>query len=365
MSPKIFSYYLPQFHQIPENDAWWGEGFTEWTNVKKAKPLFPFHNQPLVPGELGYYHLNNVDIMYRQADLAKNYGVDGFVFYHYWFGNGKVLLEKPLHNFLKEKKLDIKFCLCWANESWKGTWHGAGNRMLQEQYYPGSNDYLNHFSYLLPFFKDHRHLMVENCPVFQVYIPESIPDLQVFMDVFETSARKNGFNGIYWIAVKSNPLWIGKDSRFQGMVNSNLSQINKYLTKRVSSLILRLGFNNPWIRGLLKLPKTIEYESVRTCLEDFSNSYNKDFFPLAIPNWDNTPRTKNEGTVYLRATPEAFQNHLYSCLLQASKLPSDRQFVFVKSWNEWAEGNILEPTQKLGKAFLESVRKAKSQFDVV
>jgi len=352
----IFAYYLPQFHVIPENDQWWGSGFTEWTNVKKAKPLFPGHKQPIFPGELGFYDLTDVKVIESQAELAKNHGVDGFVFYHYWFGYGKTLLEGPLQDFLKNRSTNIQFCICWANESWKGTWHGAGNRMLQEQHYPGKEDYINHFHYLLPFFRDKRYLTINEKPVFQVYVPESIPDLLCFTQVFENEAKAAGFKGIYWIGVKSSLKWVEEDTLFNGYINSNLSNINKYHKNSFSGIIRRFVFNVPFIRKLFKLPKTIYYHTVRACLEDFGIGCSKLVFPLAIPNWDNTPRTKEAGTVYLNTSPQAFSEHLKACLNQTKKLPKDRQLLFIKSWNEWAEGNILEPTQEYGRQYLEVIK---------
>ncbi|ERM80974.1 hypothetical protein P872_11750 [Rhodonellum psychrophilum GCM71 = DSM 17998] len=357
---KLFAYFLPQFHPTPENNQWWGNGFTEWTNVTKASPFFPGHQQPKLPADLGFYDLRIPEVMEEQAKIAMAHGVDGFVFYHYWFGDGKVMLEKPIQQFLKNHKVDIQFCMCWANESWKGTWHGAGNRLLIEQKYLGKEDYLVHFQYLLPFFEDKRSLKIEGKPVFQVYAPESIPDLDLFLATFNEQALLNGLPGIFWIAVKSSPKWNAKHSKFDGMVNPNLSQINKYLTKSISGFFLRYGLNNPIIRRVFRLPKTIFFHSVRACLEDFKENYSIDFFPLAIPNWDNTPRTKNLGTVYLQTNPKAFGEHLKACLKQARKNQSDRKIVFIKSWNEWAEGNFLEPDQKFGKSFLEVIKSQKS-----
>jgi len=356
---KIFAYYLPQFHQIPENDAWWGEGFTEWTNVRKAKPLFRGHIQPLIPGNLGYYLLDNSETMIKQAEIAKSHGVDGFVFYHYWFGRGKTLLEKPILKFLNDPTIDIQFCICWANESWKGTWHGAAkNKMLQEQKYLGSEDYEKHFEFLLRFFLDPRYLRIGDMPVYQIYVPESIPDLEVYITTFNRLAIANGIKGIYWISVKNsdsfNPISFG----IQGMVNNNLKNINRYHTKSLNGLIYRYLFSNPLIRKLAKWPKRIPYRVVRYCLEDFKSEYKFDFYSLAIPNWDNTPRVKQEGTVYIGTSPGAFKKHLLACLVQALKnIDSEKQIVFIKSWNEWAEGNILEPETRFGLGYLQIVRK--------
>lgn len=356
---KLFAYYLPQFHPTPENDDWWEKGFTEWTNVTKAKKFYLGHQQPKLPADLGFYDLRVPEVMEEQAKMATSNGIDGFVFYHYWFGNGKVMLDKPLQKFLQNQKVEIQFCMCWANESWKGTWHGAGNRMLIEQKYLGKEDYVNHFNYLLPFFNDSRCLRIEGKPVFQVYVPESIPDLDVFITIFNEEALKNGFSGIYWIATKSSIKWDAKKAGFDGIVNPNLTQINRYLTKSLSGLILRYALNNPIVRNILKLPKTMYYNSVRSCLEDFKEKYFVDFYPLAIPNWDNTPRVKNKGTVYLKTNPKAFGEHLKACINQARKLKNNRQIVFIKSWNEWAEGNYLEPDQKFGQSFLKVIKNPK------
>lgn len=354
---RIFSYYLPQFHQIPENDAWWGEGFTEWINVKKAKPLYRGHQQPLIPGDLGYYNLETTDTMKKQVNLAKDHGIDGFVFYHYWFGNGKTLLEKPILNFLNDSSIDIQFCICWANESWKGTWHGAKGRMLLEQQYLGREDYEAHFQFLLPFFKDSRCLKIEDKPVYQIYVPESLPDWEVYKSTFEKLALENGLAGIYWIAVRSSNYFDPIKFGIQGVINSNLKNINKYHHVSLEGIYYRYILSNPVIRWIFKWPKRIPYSVVRRCLEDFKNKYTCDFYPLSIPNWDNTPRTKEDGTVYIGCSPIDFQGHLIACLNQLkSNSNTDKRIVFIKSWNEWAEGNILESEKKFGLGYLRVIK---------
>ena len=356
---KILAYYLPQFHQIPENDSWWGKGFTEWTNVKNAKNLFPGHRQPLIPGELGYYSLEDPKTLEIQAQLASSYGVDGFVFYHYWFGNGKTLLEKPLQEFLNNSKVNIQFCICWANESWKGTWHGAAkNQLLQEQKYLGIKDYKSHFEYLLPFFLDSRSLKINGKPVYQIYIPESIPDLEDYIQTFNQLALSNGLKGIYWIGVKHSNKFVPNRQGIDGLINGNLRNINNYHRKSVKGIFARYVLSNPIFRKFNSWPKRIPYQVVRDCLEDFKN----DYFPLAIPNWDNTPRVKHEGTVYTGCSPKEFKRHLSACLTQAKKnsIP-DKQIIFIKSWNEWAEGNILEPEGRFGLGYLEVIKELKCE----
>jgi hypothetical protein len=360
---KTFAYYLPQFHPTPENDTWWGEGFTEWTNVKKAEPLYPGHYQPKVPGELGYYDLRNPHTITKQAKLANDYGVDGFVFYHYWFGNGKQMLYQPLLDFLKNHDANIQFCLCWANESWKGTWHGAGNRMLIEQKYGNVDDYKRHFYYLLPFFKDSRHLKIEGLPVFQIYVPQNIPNLNLFIEVFRTEALKNGLDGIYFMGVKSLPDWDFKKHGLDGVVFNNYVNINHYLTSSPKDFLIRICLHHPIVRKIFKLPKILSYKAVRRCLEDFPDIKKNDWYPLANADWDNTPRAKHLGSVFWGATPEAFKHHLEKCLLQvASRIP-EKRIVFIRAWNEWAEGNCLEPEQKYGTEYLEAVKSAKLKFE--
>lgn len=353
---KLLAFYLPQFHPIPENDEWWGKGFTEWTNVTKAKPLYPGHKQPKLPSELGFYDLRVPEVMKEQARLAKSHGVNGFAFYHYWFGNGKVLLDLPIQNLLNDPSIEIEYCLCWANESWRGTWHGAENRLLIQQEYPGEEDYIQHFNYLLPFFKDPRYLKIDKKPVLQVYRPESIPDLRMFLDTFNRLALKNGLAGIYFLAVRSTKVWNQIESGFDGFVFDNFSEINSYIKKSFSASIHRLVWNNPLIRKFLKLPKTIHYSTIRKCLEDFPKESQIDLFPLAQVNWDNTPRAKELGTVFLRESPSAFKKNLTVCIQRAEKNPNQRKIVFIRAWNEWAEGNYLEPDQKNGRGYLEVIK---------
>ncbi|MFC5190296.1 glycoside hydrolase family 99-like domain-containing protein [Algoriphagus aquatilis] len=359
----IFAYYLPQFHYISENDAWWGEGFTEWTNVKKAKSLFRGHRQPLIPGELGYYYLDTTVTMRRQAKLAKEHGIDGFVFYHYWFGNGKTLLEKPILNFLNDSTIDIQFCICWANESWRGTWHGTSkNQMLQEQMYLGEEDYKKHFEFLLPFFLDSRCIKISEMPVYQIYVPESIPDLEAYIQTFNQLAVSSGLKGIYWMGVKHSDEFIPSNYGIQGVVNNNLKRINQYHQKTLDGFFQRYILSNPLIRKLMKWPKRIPYQIVRHCLEDFRTEYPFDFYPLAIPNWDNSPRVGTEGTIYTGCSPKEFEKHLEACIQQSKRNNSpEKQFVFIKSWNEWAEGNILEPEAEFGFGYLEVIKELTSE----
>lgn len=362
---KTFAYYLPQFHPTPENDLWWGEGFTEWTNVRKSTPLYPGHYQPKIPIDLGYYDLRDNQTMLRQAKIANDFGVNGFVFYHYWFGNGKQMLHKPVENFLIDSNIDVEFCLCWANESWKGTWHGAGNRMLIEQKYGLEQDYKTHFNYLLPFFKDSRHLKINGLPVFQIYVPQNIPNLMTFVNVFKSEALKNGLGGIYLMGVKSHPNWDYQSNGLDGVVFNNYVNINKYLINDPIDFFIRYFLHNPYIRKLFKLPKLLRYSAVRRCLEDFPLSQDMNCYPLANSDWDNTPRAKHLGSVFLGATPEAFKNHLIKCFDNLVNKDKDKQILFIRAWNEWAEGNCLEPELKYGNGYLKAIKEVKKIYQNV
>ena len=198
---RVLALYLPQFHPIPENDLWWGKGFTEWTNVGKAKKLFPGHYQPRVPADLGYYDLRVPETREAQADLARQYGIEGFVYWHYWFGNGKRLLERPFNEVLASGKPDFPFALAWANESWRGFWHGVKTKeTLIDQLYPGDEDYIAHFKAVLPAFKDKRYIKCHGKPVFFIYHHRDMPDVAHFIELWQKLARENGLPGIYFIS---------------------------------------------------------------------------------------------------------------------------------------------------------------------
>ena len=202
------AFYLPQYYPIPENDEWWGKGFTEWTNVTKAKPLFEGHKQPHFPADLGYYDLRVPEVREQQAQLAREAGIEGFCYWHYWFGNGKRLLERPFNEVLKSGKPDFPFCLAWANETWSGIWNGVSEKVLMKQEYPGLKDYEDHFYTILPAFKDKRYMRVDGKPLFVVYNPDDLPDMKVFCDYFNELAIKNGLKGLHLVAnsYHGNPL---------------------------------------------------------------------------------------------------------------------------------------------------------------
>lgn len=357
---RLWAYYLPQFHCIPENDRWWGKGFTEWTNVRKAKPLFPGHHQPVEPGELGYYNLvEQPEIRERQADLAKEYGLEGFIYWHYWFGNGKMLLERPFAEVLKSGKPDFGFALAWANESWRGFWHGLDNerQVLISQEYPGEADTIAHFNYVLPALKDPRYMHIDGKPVFFVYHPRQNPYMSEFIRTWRQLAKDNGLPGIYFVGIMGGAYGklAGEEAR---------SSVTGYGFDAVN-IINQFGSDNPlWLRFIRKLflnrwvrliPNVQTWEAYGM-MNDVSGE--SDVIPNAMAGWDHTPRTGRKGRVLVGFTPQKFKDALSDMISRVAHKPYDRRVITIKSWNEWAEGNILEPDKRWGRKLLEAVRDA-------
>lgn len=365
--PRLIAYYLPQFYPVPENNSWWGKGFTEWTNVAKAKPLFRNHYQPHYPADLGYYDLRVPEVRAAQENMAKQYGIEGFIYYHYWFGNGKMLLEKPLQDKLNSPDNDLPFCVCWANESWKGVWHGASHgKTLIEQTYPGDEDIEQHFEYLLPAFKDARYIKVDGKPVFNIYMPLQVPNIEAFISRFQTLAQAAGLPGIFFIASRCPTDWNPYEHGFSGVIGSEMMHI------KLSSDQPRFLYEEK-VYALIKIKKTIEriakkklFNYALPAVVEYADiigqlitdkKFDFDYYPCIVPNWDNTPRAGTSGMVFQGSTPALFAQHLKKAIKKTEELPAQRQFIFIKSWNEWAEGNYLEPDKKFGVAYLEEIRK--------
>lgn len=347
---RILALYLPQYHPIPENDEWWGKGFTEWTNVGKAKPLFPGHYQPRVPADLGYYDLRVPETREAQADLAREYGVEGFCYWHYWFGNGKELLERPFNEMLASGRPDFPFCVAWANESWRGFYHGLEERtMLIEQKYPSEQDHIDHFYRLLPAFKDKRYIKKDGKPVFMVYNPRGLPDAKSFIGLWQKLAEENGLPGLYMIGhiydiSNIDPiLKMGFDS----VEIVHMFRYLEYFT-RVERIVMKMT------RRLFKLPRVVSYKRASKYFVSDQDSRD-DVIPTIIPNWDHSPRTGLKGIVFHNSNPTLFSEHLRQVKDCLDKKEDPEPFVFIKSWNEWAEGNYLEPDLKYGKQYLEAL----------
>ena len=347
---EISALYLPQFHQIPENDEWWGEGFTEWTNVRKALPLFQGHKQPVIPGQLGYYSLLSDATRVNQAELAQKYGVTSFCYWHYWFGNGKMLLERPLEEVLMTGEPDFPFYVGWANSTWAGHWYGESDDVLIEQTYPGAEDHKNHFDYLLQFFNDSRYLRIDGKPVLLIHNPKGIPDKKSFIEAWQKFANDAGFPGLYIIA------WIQGKSGFVQYRNHHDDGFSAgvYVNSPVKRNLLT------FLRGILRNCSLslgpLRYKYAKNLPKSFRKI--KGIVHQSVqPNWDNTPRSGRRGMVITNTDPEKFER----MLSEAIKIEKNNSnpFLLIKSWNEWAEGNYIEPDETYGEEWLASIKRAK------
>ena len=355
-SIRALALYLPQFHPIPENDEWWGKGFTEWTNVGKARRLFPGHYQPHVPADLGYYDLRVPETRKAQAEMAAEYGIEGFVYWHYWFGNGKRLLERPFNEVLTSGEPDFPFALAWANETWKGFWFGAdGSRnVLIEQTYPGEKDYIEHFKTVLPAFKDKRYIKCEEKPIFFIYKPQQHPDMKRFLELWREMAIDNGLNGLYFIAIGQSKYGEKAcESYYDEMVSLGFDAVSIINAYRAPITSFKDKLVHKFFHHFLNL------DMHKYCYEQFECPLDsrENVFPSILPNWDHTPRTRKNGVILYGSTPELFQEYLHRKIELIKEKPYDKRFLIIKSWNEWAEGNYLEPDLKYGKRYLEALKK--------
>lgn len=341
---RAIAFHLPQFHPIPENDKWWGKGFTEWTNVAKASPLFTGHHQPHIPAELGFYDLRLPEARQAQANLARDYGIHGFCYYHYWF-NGKLLLETPIHEMLKSGEPDFPFCLCWANEDWTRAWDGSSDEKLMEQHYKDSDD-VRHMHYLANFFDDPRYIRVDGKPLFLVYRANQMPDPLHTTTTWREVARKLGHADIYLCRVESfsdehtNPVELGFDAAVE--FQPDWVEVN-----RVQKLDV------PESKNI----SVYNYaDVVRKMLGKQSPDYKR--FPCVFPSWDNSPRRNTNAVVIHDSSPQVYKNWLKESIKKVQHNTADEQIVFINAWNEWGEGNHLEPEAKFGRGYLLATKEA-------
>lgn len=363
---KVIAFNLPQFHPIPENDQWWGKGFTEWTNVVKAKPLFHGHYQPHLPADLGFYDLRLPEAREAQASLAREYGIHGFCYYHYWF-NGRQLLERPVNEILATGKPDFPFCLCWGNENWTRVWDGGESEMLMQQVYSDQDD-LEHIQSLIPFFKDRRYIKIDGKPLFLVYAANQLPHAKRTAERWRREVIAAGLPGLFLLRVESihsmsgNPQDFGFDAALEFEPRGGL--LNNF----------RLHGFHWWEHRRLR--------TARRAFIDHSVFHYDDLVDRAIsmelpkypfircvcPGWDNTSRRKSGGVIVHGSTPESYGRWLAYVLDQtlegSGHSMNHKNFVFINAWNEWAEGNHLEPCQKWGRAYLEATREALTNFGV-
>lgn len=352
---RAIAFYLPQFHPTAENDKWWGKGFTEWTNVAKARPLFKGHYQPHIPADLGFYDLRLSESREAQAELAKKYGIEGFCYWHYWFGNGKRLLERPFNEVLNSGKPDFPFCLAWANHSWmKKLWDPKAtfkDQLLMEQTYPGDEDIRAHFYEVLPAFKDKRYIKVYGCPLFLIYAPLDYKKVSHFISIWRELAVQNGLKGIYFVGQGSminrkKILDLGFDAFNDATVFGIKEKKNSF------GLLFR-----KIVARLFKYPITYNYaDAMRYWIHSEAKESNT--IPTIIPNWDHSPRSGAKGLILTNATPKLFQKHVEEVISLIKDKKEEERLIFIKSWNEWGEGNYLEPDLKYGCGHLEAFKRA-------
>ena len=380
MKVRIIALYLPQFHPIPENDEWWGKGFTEWTNVVKARPLFRGHYQPRLPADLGFYDLRLPEIREQQAALAKDAGIEGFCYYHYWFGNGKQLLERPFNEVLQSGSPDYPFCLCWANHDWTNkTWKkGSSLRqdsMIMKMEY-SMDDHRNHFFSLLPAFKDRRYIKVDGKPLFAVWAPRNIPEAKRFIDLWQQLARENGLEGLHIVGHTDNTgkALAGKKANYYSadmVMDYYQSVLDLGFDAVISSGYRRaMGLAEGRLRMMWKMLTTKTFAPSYTKM-DYSRLMDhyyvaedgeENVYPTLLPQWDRTPRAGRKAEILVDSTPEKFQHTMEKALeLVASKAPEHR-LLFLKAWNEWGEGDYVEPDQKYGHGWLEAMKNAQLKF---
>ena len=343
---RLIAFYLPQFHPIPENNAWWGEGFTEWSNVTRAQPLFPGHYQPHQPADLGYYDLRLAETREEQAALARDHGIHGFCYYHYWF-DGKMLLERPFHDVLASGKPDFPFCLCWANEPWSRRWDGRPTDVLQPQTYSADDD-LAHIRWLLPALADRRAIQVDGKPLLLIYQGRDLPEPARTVATWRQEVERAGLAGLYLLAVETgwDAGWDATQTGFDAKVlfQPQFSLLGTVPRLPVERKRLRVfDYQKAW--PVLANPEPVSYLRYDT----------------VFPSWDNTARRGEEGWVVHNASPEAFEQWLRLALERTLERPPDRRIVFLNAWNEWAEGCHLEPDRKYGRAYLAATRRALTQ----
>jgi len=361
LKARVIAFYLPQFHPIPENDKWWGKGFTEWTNVGKAKPLFKGHYQPRVPADLGYYDLRIPEVREAQAQMAREAGIEGFMYWHYWFGNGKQLMSNIFDEVLVIGKPDFPFCLAWANHSWSNkTWlpkdQYKSTELLVEQLYPGIEDYKKHFFYVLKAFKDKRYIQIDGKPVFMIYAPLDFKEVNIFIELWQKLAKENGLDGVYFIGQTSrNHEWSNVlNLGFNAVCRAGLQDAVEAIKGKIRNS--GLGFLRNYSKFIFlnrcKYSRLINHLVIPD-IDKMENVY-----PTIISNYDHSPRSGRKALIVEGSTPDLFKKLIIKSIENISHKKEDHKIIILRSWNEWAEGNYLEPDLKFGTGYLDALKDA-------
>jgi len=355
MKHRTIAIHLPQFHPFPENDEWWGKGFTEWTNVTRAKPLFKDHYQPHLPTDLGFYDLRLEQSRIAQAALAKEYGIYGFCYYHYWF-NGKRLMNEPIDAILESGKPDFPFMICWANENWSRRWDGDEQKLLIKQEYSEEDD-IEHINFLCEkLFKDPRYIRVNGKPFVAIYRPGKFPDISQTLRTWRNRAQQLGIGELYigymqGFQLKEDPATLGFDVAVD-------FQPDFYTT-----LPLEKGSLGKQMLNLLKIKpsaysrnRILDYAAYVKTVKNLSRPPYKQF-PCITPMWDNTARRKEGAFIMDNSSPAVYEEWLQHIADTFKPYSEEENFIFINAWNEWAEGNHLEPCMKWGRAYLEATKR--------
>ena len=361
---KIVAYYLPQFHEIPENNEWWGDGFTEWTNTKKSAPLYVNHFQPRVPYEENYYNLRDVQAIKWQINIAKRYGVDAFCFYHYWF-RGRKLLHEPIESYRKLSSNKLDYCLSWANESWTRSWDGKNRKVLIKQEYGNKNDWKNHFDYLSQFFHDENYLKIDGNPVMVIHRAGSIGNYLPMIESWRDFAREEGFKGMHIVQTLNgfdrHPLF-GFDAiiEYEPMYTIKYyipiyRKIFRYSKAILNKLFLKAGISNYHFFDIF------DYDYIwKKILSRSAKDALLSVYPGAFVDWDNSSRRGFNATIFKGASPNKFYSYMRKRISTAVEAGYS-DLLFINAWNEWAEGTYLEPDQRYGFAYLEALNAAKNR----
>jgi lipopolysaccharide biosynthesis protein len=358
---RALALYLPQYHPIPENDEWWGKGFTEWRNVVKGTAIVDGQYQPHLPKDLGFYDLRLPEIREQQANLAKESGIYGFCYYHYWF-HGKRLIESPLNEVLASNKPDFPFCLCWANESWSRNWDGKEKQVLMKQEYSIEDD-KEHIKYLCEnVFNDSRYITVDGKPVFIIYRPSSFPDMKKTVSLWRSEAKRMGFKDIYFIFFWAfdygvNPAEYGMDAA--ALFTPNPLPVKRKNNSVISRALNKLGlqFTNYQKHSVYEYKDLVDYAINNKFPDDFT------LYPCVTPMWDNYARRKLGGAkIYVNSTPALYEKWLSAICKIWKVKKNEENFLFINAWNEWAEGNHLEPCERWDNQYLEATKRVLEKY---
>ena len=362
---KVICMYLPQYHTFKENDEWWGKGYTEWTAVKRGKPLYKGHMQPRVPLDGRYYDLLNdaVATWQWQADLAKQYGVYGFCIYQYWF-KGQQLMEKPMEILLQHPEIDLHYSICWANESWTRTWYGIESEILMKQDYGDEADWRRHFEYLLPFFKDSRYIQIDGKPVLHIYRTPDIDCLEEMLACFIRWAVEEGFAGLYLVSAKTAAEQETREELVDGYyyfepgytLKHDFGPFHKFCYN--ASVFIKSRLNKMFKKELLERTIPSQWILDRIAARDYPK---ENEFPGLIPDWDNTPRRSYKGLAYTGTSPEQFEKVLRT--LGRKTNHKKLNHVYINAWNEWGEGAMLEPDEYRRYGYLEAIQRVVKEYE--